>query len=152
MSARGTGSVGEDFPFLRAIFCRPDDDGLRLVYADWLEERGDPRADFLRWDVVRNGQANTGPTHMAAEVGAWAQRLDRHWVTRMWQTRNLSPGVRLDLASVAAGKGLIDVRGGQGGETGLLVEGRPIALNWDDCQGSIGQYLVFTGHRRGRDF
>src|SRR5262249_2503800 len=26
----------------------PDDDTPRLVYADWLEERGDPRGEFIR--------------------------------------------------------------------------------------------------------
>ena len=34
--------------FLRAIIANPDDDGPRLVYADWLEERGEcERAEFL---------------------------------------------------------------------------------------------------------
>jgi uncharacterized protein (TIGR02996 family) len=37
--------------FLRAILERPDDDAPRLIYADWLEERGDPRGEFLRWVV-----------------------------------------------------------------------------------------------------
>lgn len=34
--------------FLAAIQQSPQDDTHRLVYADWLEERGDPRADYLR--------------------------------------------------------------------------------------------------------
>jgi uncharacterized protein (TIGR02996 family) len=34
--------------FLRAIRARPDDGALRLVFADWLEEHGDPLADFIR--------------------------------------------------------------------------------------------------------
>jgi uncharacterized protein (TIGR02996 family) len=35
--------------FLRAIIEDPDDDALRLVYADWLEERGQAaRAEFIR--------------------------------------------------------------------------------------------------------
>ncbi|OWK40988.1 TIGR02996 domain-containing protein [Fimbriiglobus ruber] len=35
--------------FLRAIRARPDDDAVRLVYADWLEEHGRPaRAEFIR--------------------------------------------------------------------------------------------------------
>lgn len=34
--------------FLQAIIENPDDDGLRLIYADWLEERGDPRGKFIR--------------------------------------------------------------------------------------------------------
>jgi uncharacterized protein (TIGR02996 family) len=38
-----------DQALLRAILANPDDDGLRLVYADWLEEHGDPaRAEFIR--------------------------------------------------------------------------------------------------------
>ena len=39
-----------DDAFLAAIIESPDDDGPRLVYADWLEENGHPeRAEFLRW-------------------------------------------------------------------------------------------------------
>jgi uncharacterized protein (TIGR02996 family) len=33
---------------LQAICAAPDNVHLRLVYADWLEDRGDPRADFIR--------------------------------------------------------------------------------------------------------
>jgi uncharacterized protein (TIGR02996 family) len=38
----------EEEAFLRAIAANPVDDGTRLVYADWLEERGDPRAEYIR--------------------------------------------------------------------------------------------------------
>ena len=38
----------DESTFLRAIAAFPDDDGPRLVYADWLDERGDPRAEFIR--------------------------------------------------------------------------------------------------------
>src|SRR5262245_38736778 len=34
--------------FLRGILQHPDDDAPRQVYADWLEERGDPRGEFIR--------------------------------------------------------------------------------------------------------
>src|SRR5262249_46940199 len=34
--------------FLRAIIENPNDDGPRLVYADWLEESGNPRGEFIR--------------------------------------------------------------------------------------------------------
>jgi uncharacterized protein (TIGR02996 family) len=33
---------------LRAVLASPDDSALRGVYADWLEERGDVRGEFLR--------------------------------------------------------------------------------------------------------
>jgi uncharacterized protein (TIGR02996 family) len=38
--------------FLRAILDTPDDDGPRLVYADWLAERGDARGEFIRLQCV----------------------------------------------------------------------------------------------------
>lgn len=34
--------------FVEAILHSPDDDALRLIFADWLEERGDPRGEFIR--------------------------------------------------------------------------------------------------------
>jgi uncharacterized protein (TIGR02996 family) len=41
-----------DEEFIRAILAHPEDAALRLVYADWLEEHGDPRAEFLRLEDV----------------------------------------------------------------------------------------------------
>jgi uncharacterized protein (TIGR02996 family) len=39
-------------PFLRAVCEAPDDDAPRLVYADWLDETGDPdRAEFIRLQI-----------------------------------------------------------------------------------------------------
>ncbi len=44
-----TGSVRQQQAFLRAINDGPDDDTPRLVYADWLDEHGDPqRAELIR--------------------------------------------------------------------------------------------------------
>ena len=34
--------------FIQAILANPDDDAPRLVFADWLEERGDPWGEFIR--------------------------------------------------------------------------------------------------------
>jgi uncharacterized protein (TIGR02996 family) len=42
----------EDEALLRAVLATPDDDAPRLVYADWLDEHGDPaRAAFIRTQV-----------------------------------------------------------------------------------------------------
>jgi carbon storage regulator len=38
----------EERAFLRAIEANPDDETARLMFADWLEERGDPLGEFLR--------------------------------------------------------------------------------------------------------
>lgn len=41
-----------DTPFIRTILENPDDDGPRLVYADWLEEDGRAeRAEFIRLQI-----------------------------------------------------------------------------------------------------
>jgi uncharacterized protein (TIGR02996 family) len=40
--------MNDNDAFLQAILENPDDDPLRLIYADWLEERGDPRGEFIR--------------------------------------------------------------------------------------------------------
>jgi uncharacterized protein (TIGR02996 family) len=40
--------MDKDEAFRRALKQHPEDDALRLVYADWLEEQGDPRGEFIR--------------------------------------------------------------------------------------------------------
>src|SRR5262249_3907973 len=41
-------ALTQEQAFLQAIFEAPDDPGPRLVYADWLEDRGDPHAQAVR--------------------------------------------------------------------------------------------------------
>ncbi|HYT94378.1 MAG TPA: TIGR02996 domain-containing protein [Gemmataceae bacterium] len=44
--------MSEEANLLHAIVEQPEDDGVRLVYADWLEEHGRPeRADFIRLQI-----------------------------------------------------------------------------------------------------
>ncbi len=38
--------------FLEAIREEPEDDGLRLIFADWLEEHSDPRGQFIRTQIM----------------------------------------------------------------------------------------------------
>jgi uncharacterized protein (TIGR02996 family) len=38
----------EEDSLLQAIFASPRDVGIRLAYAEWLAERGDPRAEYIR--------------------------------------------------------------------------------------------------------
>ncbi len=46
----------EQAAFIRAICTDPDDDTARLVYADWLDEHGEPeRAEFIRVQVKLAG-------------------------------------------------------------------------------------------------
>ena len=62
--------------FLHAIIENPDDDAPRLVYADWLEERGDPRGEFIR---VQCELAALAPGAPSWEL---ARRLEQLWMAR----------------------------------------------------------------------
>jgi uncharacterized protein (TIGR02996 family) len=53
--------------FLHAIHADADDSASKLVYADWLEERGDPRGQLLRTEV---------------------ERLKKEGTRRMWAEKN----------------------------------------------------------------
>jgi uncharacterized protein (TIGR02996 family) len=53
---------------LRAIIEAPDDDAPRLVYADYLEEKGDPYGELVRCSVLaaqKNAPAAEGKEHKA---------------------------------------------------------------------------------------
>jgi uncharacterized protein (TIGR02996 family) len=67
----------DDFAaFIDAIRRDRGDDGLRLVFADWLEERGDPRAELVRWQVAR--------ARLAADDPVWLDlaRREQDWLQR----------------------------------------------------------------------
>jgi uncharacterized protein (TIGR02996 family) len=71
----------EEDGFLRSIAQRPEDDTNRLVFADWLEERGDWRAGFLRLACALRGVAGEKEHYSAIET-CWRelqQALDHTW-------------------------------------------------------------------------
>jgi uncharacterized protein (TIGR02996 family) len=80
-------AMNDEAAFMAAILAAPDDDAPRLVFADWLDERGDRRAEWLRL-TVRRDQLTRGPSageDMVARTLAWAK--DRTEVGRI--TRRL---------------------------------------------------------------
>jgi uncharacterized protein (TIGR02996 family) len=55
---------------LAAIRAAPDDDAPRLIYADWLEEHGQPeRAEFIRLQVLLARGGYIDPDHIDDFVG-----------------------------------------------------------------------------------
>lgn len=66
--------MSEDDGFIVAILNDPYDLSLRLVYADWLEERGDPRAAFLRLEIAG---------HHTHRLKALSKQLDPSWLGLM---------------------------------------------------------------------
>jgi uncharacterized protein (TIGR02996 family) len=61
--------------FLRAILDDPDDDVVRLVFADWLDEHDDPRGEFIRAQVQAAALPDGDPRR--AELEARANELLR---------------------------------------------------------------------------
>ena len=60
--------MNDEEGFLHAIGADPRDDLSRLVYADWLEERDDPRGDFVR---LHRALMATGPDHPERVAGEY---------------------------------------------------------------------------------
>ena len=52
-NARGETAMNEEAAFIAALVAEPSDRTAALVFADWLDERGDPRGPMLRNDEVR---------------------------------------------------------------------------------------------------
>jgi uncharacterized protein (TIGR02996 family) len=86
----------QDEAFLQDILAHPDDDAPRLVYADWLDDHGDPdRAAFIRvqCELARTDEADPRWDELKErEKRAWrGHRLD--WLggvaglVRKWQFR-----------------------------------------------------------------
>jgi uncharacterized protein (TIGR02996 family) len=70
--------MGDDDALLAAVAASPNDDAPRLVYADWLDERGDQRGEFLRLEVRL--AAGCGASGDRDRLNAVARQLDVRWV------------------------------------------------------------------------
>ena len=108
----------ENEAFLKAILESPTDAALRLVYADWLEEHGDPsRAEFLRLELKLLELPSDEERFPAFQkrLQELNQVLDPRWITLfrkqrvMNLIRNVFQGVTLgDGVGLLQGMGLVD--------------------------------------------
>jgi uncharacterized protein (TIGR02996 family) len=67
----------DEAKFLAAIKSDPDDEASRLVYADWLEERNDPRAEYLRLEVQLEKITPRIRDLVGTLDGAWLNEVTR---------------------------------------------------------------------------
>ncbi|VTU00198.1 Repeat-companion domain TIGR02996 OS=Singulisphaera acidiphila (strain ATCC BAA-1392 / DSM 18658 / VKM B-2454 / MOB10) GN=Sinac_4455 PE=4 SV=1: LRR_6: LRR_6 [Gemmataceae bacterium] len=90
--------MSDEDALLGAIRDDPDDDTPRLVYADWLQENGDPeRAEFIRLECEADRAGRDSPTYvpllrrssrlLEANAGRWFgpladERVVEHLITR----------------------------------------------------------------------
>jgi uncharacterized protein (TIGR02996 family) len=58
----------EEREWIDQIRAAPDDDGPRLVFADWLMQRGDPRGEFIAAQCTIERLEREGPDDAAEEV------------------------------------------------------------------------------------
>jgi uncharacterized protein (TIGR02996 family) len=82
-----------DEAFLRAIADNPADKDLRLVYADWLDEQDDPRAEFLRVQEAFRQQPTDKSTYLklCEQERKLIRKLDPSWVQRVRRYTTAAP-------------------------------------------------------------
>ena len=73
--------MSDEDAFIRALRERPDDETTRLVYTDWLDDRADPRAEYLRaeaaWVALQPPDEQYRPLYR--RVSQLAAGLDPEW-------------------------------------------------------------------------
>lgn len=113
--------MSDEIAFIRAARAQPDDDTLRLVYADWLDEQGEAtRAAFVRLQV-RRARLDVFDPERAERVRDEARLLQKH--KRYWNGH-------VHRALHARGqRGLIDAR-------------RGVVRTWDYHRGMVGRVAV----------
>jgi uncharacterized protein (TIGR02996 family) len=75
--------------FLARIYAAPDDDEARLVYADWLQERKDPRGTFIALQFARLHQP-ASERAIAREEALLALYRER-WLGPLWHAIDRDP-------------------------------------------------------------
>lgn len=79
-------SASDRAAFLRAIAEQPDDDLPRLVYADWLDEHGEPeRAEFIRVQCELAARPGSPPGRRAELLAREGELLRAHG--HAWSTQ-----------------------------------------------------------------
>jgi len=73
--------MSQEEAFLQAIRENPDDDAVRLVFADWLEERCDPRAEFIRvqCDLFRTAEDDRRRPDLEEREGRILAKYTKLW-------------------------------------------------------------------------
>jgi uncharacterized protein (TIGR02996 family) len=111
--------VAADKGFLHAIIENPQDDTPRLIYADWLEEHGDPgRAEFIRvqCELARTDEADERSTLLRERAWELLRQHGRGWREELqawaqgaspWFRRGFVAGIATTARQfLSSGKGL----------------------------------------------
>jgi uncharacterized protein (TIGR02996 family) len=76
--------MSEEQAFLETLAAHPGDDVTRLVYADWLDERGDARGRYLRLEIELAGTAEDDERigQLEAELRQLRDGLSVEWANQ----------------------------------------------------------------------
>jgi uncharacterized protein (TIGR02996 family) len=121
----------DDASFIEAIQKDPDDDANRLIYADWLEERGDLRAEYLR--------LQNQPVKMYQRLWELRNQIDRAWLTAVGKGRRFGERSRF-----AAEVGEFYEPNGRNRRVDLWAAGR--WLTCADHNVNVGQFRGSVSH------
>ena len=92
--------MNEEAGFIAALLAEPDDRTTLLVYADWLDERADPRAEYLRLLAAQEPDL--------ARRAVLCQVLDTGWV-QLIGSRSFGPGCRVKYKAPADSDTVFDL-------------------------------------------
>jgi uncharacterized protein (TIGR02996 family) len=90
--------MGDEEAFIRQILANPSDDSLRLVYADWLEERGDVRGELLRiqTELARMPSKDKRGASLRKRRKALQSSIDPEWLALLTALRYRAAFAALD--------------------------------------------------------
>lgn len=76
-----TAAKPEEAAFLASILANPDDKKARTIYADLLQDRGDPRGEFIALQCARADLADDDPrvTDLDASIAALLKKHKKVW-------------------------------------------------------------------------
>lgn len=91
--------MATDDELLAEIYEHPDDDGPRLVYMDYLLDRGDPRGEFIALQLRKQTQALT-PEELRMEGMLFGTHVEA-WVPREVRSKLQRAGMRFERGFLA---------------------------------------------------
>ncbi len=85
--------MNEESALLRAVIAEPDNLDLRLIFADWYEDQGDPRAHFIRLQIALTRVSKSHPwrREFRRKANALWRRYGRVWNAPIYRRLNQTP-------------------------------------------------------------
>jgi uncharacterized protein (TIGR02996 family) len=138
--------MDDDRGFVRAILSDPGDRAARLVFADWLDERGDPRGEYIRVSAAAGKRTGRAAKARLAEL---RRAIAPGWLPILEGTVCEPTGWVLHVGPDAGPVGTAaDLRR----RLGAVADRDEVALalaSEEDAGGAVCQFEVFIGGDRG---